>query len=139
MARGKKFVIAVGRTRIESGISGELNKQTELPIKQTEVMIPVGGYAIPTRTVAWGRRVIDGKPRANKNTISPTDMDYKGEVEFMKWGAQGGEQIVIQYLPTSNSLDRVYQEKRLNLTPSDEDSSIMLEQGIKHKLNVFCK
>lgn len=123
------YVISVGRDRIEEGQTGQIDRGTRTPNKLTPVMIPVGGYFIPSTTMAWGRRVIDGKPRANKSMISPTDNDYKGEIEFLKWGHPDGEKILVQYLDGCSSFDKVYQEKRLNMLPSNEESSIELQQG----------
>lgn len=125
----KQYVISVGRARIEEGISGMLDQRSKQPLSKTPVMIPVGGYFIPATSMVWGQRVIDGKPRANKSTISATDMDYKGEIKFMEWGTHGGEKILIQFLDGCSSLDKVYQEKRLNMVASNEESSIQLDQG----------
>jgi len=125
----KDYVVTVGRERIEQGYSGTLDRTTHQPVKKEEVMIPVGGYFIPATSVAWGQRLIDGKPRANKTTISATDMDYKGEIKFLAWGDPNGERILTQFIEHCSSLDKVYQEKRLNLVPSNEESSIQLAQG----------
>lgn len=125
----KDYVVSVGRERIEEGFSGTLDRTTKQPSKKTSVMIPVGGYFIPTVSMAWGQRLINGKPRANGFGITATDNDYKGEIKFLPWGHEDGERILIQFLNGCSSLDKVYQEKRLNLVASNEESSLMLSQG----------
>lgn len=126
----KEYVVTVGRERIGQGFSGTLDKTSKQPSKKPEeVMIPVGGYFVPTTSMAWGQRLINGKPRKDESTISATDNDYKGEIKFLPWGHKDGERILVQFLDGCSSLDKVYQEKRLNMVPSNEEGSMMLMQG----------
>lgn len=81
----------------------------------------MGGFIIfPNRTIAWGRRLIKGKPVKDR-VIQPSDVDYSGEVEWMKWNAEGGSPIIARYKYGCSSLDYDYQVIRLQLPKFEVD------------------
>jgi hypothetical protein len=81
----------------------------------------------------WAKRVAEpNDPKVKINgSVSVSDPAYKGKLEFMKWGADGGEVVEIRYLPHSNTLDKQYQDNVQKLRINEErDVYIALEQGL---------
>lgn len=76
-------------------------------------MLAFGGdQSIPNRSVVWGRRIKKGK-EDDPTIVAVTDPQYYGDVEFLKYGAEGGYPITIRYMESSPSLDYDYQITRL--------------------------
>lgn len=107
----KYFTILVNGREAAEAEEGELNKTTGLPDgKTSKIKLQVGAVAFPNFSKVWGRRVLD------KKTNLPT-----GEIEFMPWGARGGELIAIRYLEGCPSLDKHYQKNTLKIELSQEE------------------
>lgn len=83
-------------------------------VPQIKRFIQAGAQMIINSAYVWGRRVVNGKPLkdAEGNEITPevTHKDYRGDIEFLKWGNEKGSVIRVRYLPQSNSLDAEYQD-----------------------------
>ena len=90
---------------------GELNKSTGMPAGTTsKIRLQVGAVAIPNFSVVWAKKL------GTKD--KPT-----GGLEFMPWGAAGGEAVKIRYLQGCSSLDRQYQTQVLKLELTDEEKN----------------
>lgn len=107
---GAGYVIQVGNERPGEAIVAQANKKGEPTGAQMKRYIPVGSHLIINQARVWGRRVIAGKPKADGSEIEFNTVGYKGEIEFMDWGKEGGYAIEIRYLPQSRSLDFEYQQ-----------------------------
>ncbi len=84
-------------------------------------MLPFGGDEyIPNRSLVWGRRVKKGNEKATE-IVAVTDPQYYGEIEFLKYGEQGGYPVVIRFLESSQSLDYDYQITRLGMPKFSSD------------------
>lgn len=129
MATKKFFTIIAGRKEPVMVEQGQLNKQSGLPMNSQKVAVTVGKVLIPNYATAWGRRVSADK---TKKVNSISDPHYKGEVEFLPHGADGGETIELRLLPNSKSLDKQYQESIQKLKLRDEDIYVELEQGLNN-------
>lgn len=103
------YVIQVGNERPGEAIVSQVDKKTGEPTGPSmKRYIPVGSHLIINRARVWGRRLINNKPKAD-GEIEFNTVGYKGELEFMEWGKEGGYAIEIRYLPQSRSLDYEYQ------------------------------
>jgi hypothetical protein len=131
------YVIQVGNERPGEAIVAQVNKKTGEPTgPQMKRYIPVGSHLIINQARVWGRRVIAGKPKADGTEIEFNTLGYKGEIEFMDWGKDGGYAIEIRYLPQSRSLDFEYQQNVQKIVVRDNQegnhilgSSIVLAAG----------
>jgi hypothetical protein len=106
------YVIQVGNDRPGEAIVAQVNKKTGEPTgPQMKRYIPVGSHLIINQARVWGRRYYTDK--AGKKVTEDVDFNtvgYKGDIEFMEWGKDGGYAIEIRYLPQSRSLDFEYQQ-----------------------------
>jgi len=131
------YVIQVGNERPGEAIVAQVNKKTGEPTgPQMKRYIPVGSHLIINQARVWGRRVIAGKPKADGTEIEFNTPGYKGEIEFMDWGTNGGYAIEIRYLPQSRSLDFEYQQNVQKIVVRDNQegnhvkgASIVLNAG----------
>jgi len=131
------YVIQVGNERPGEAIIAQVNKKTGEPTgPQMKRYIPVGSHLIINQARVWGRRVIAGKPKADGPEIEFNTPGYKGEIEFMDWGTQGGYAIEIRYLHQSRSLDFEYQQNVQKIVVRDNQegnhvkgASIVLSAG----------
>ena len=70
----------------------------------------VGSHLIINRARVWGRRYMMKEGKKITNDVEFNTVGYKGEIEFLDWGTDGGYAIDIRYLPQSRSLDFEYQQ-----------------------------
>lgn len=128
-AKAKYYTIIAGNHQPQPALQGVLEKTTGLPKgEEIQIMLTVGRIQIPNWSEVWGKRVIEGKDE--KDDVSVTDKDYRGEIKFLPYGAAGGEAIEVRWLPNSKSLDKQYQDTVLKLKLRDEHVLIDLEQGL---------
>lgn len=136
MAEG--YVIVVGRERPEKVITAAWDKQTQQPIgDQFETFKSVGSHLLINQIQVWGRRVARDKEGklVKRARVEVTDTDYKGDIEFLKWGDEKGYMVTTRYLAQSNSLDMAYQDQIQKIkidaqNPRDiSDSHIELVSG----------
>lgn len=106
-------------------------------IKSGEPIVEVeakgGDYFVPTFFEAWGRRVINGKP-INKQglPVQVSDLDYVGDIEFLKPTDTDGYLIQCRYMPESSSLDYQFQIIRQSLPNKENDKGytpLVYERG----------
>lgn len=99
-----------------------VNSVLDGPVKKGQ---PIGGKVMfPNYIEAWGRRLITGKEREDKNRVEITDRDYVGEVEFLSYGDPNGYTIYARYVKGQASLDYHYQINRLGIVPITDDRNI---------------
>lgn len=92
---------------------GNLNKTTGQPDGPTvKIRLQNGGIAIPNFSKVWAKRITKGAKGVETAT---------GELEFLKWGADGGEVVHIRYLDGYKSLDKHYQDNVLKVKLSEEE------------------
>lgn len=126
------YVIQVGNEKPAEAIIATPHKKTGDPQgPQMKTYIRVGSHLILNRARVWGRRVINGKPKADQTDIEFNTVGYKGEVEFLPWGKEGGYAIDIRYLPQSRSLDYEYQQnvQKIQVNPEQEGAHVRLNAG----------
>lgn len=120
----KGYSIIVGRERPETVLVAHVDKVTQTPKgEQFETQVSVGTHLIINLCRVWGRRIAkdkDGK-LIKKDRIEVTDPEYKGELEFLKWGDPKGYILETRFLPQSHSLDAVYQEQIQKIVLSKND------------------
>ncbi len=111
------YSVMVGHRRGENAIRGYLERTgtgVTSPVLKGIAMphltAPADEY-IPNRTMAWGRRLIDGKPDENDMSFSISSPAYKGEVELLPYGAINGIPIELRYMESAPSLDYLFQLK----------------------------
>lgn len=126
------YVIQVGNETPAEAIIATPNKKTGEPMgPQMKTYKRVGSHLIINRARVWGRRyfVKDGKT-VNENVEFNT-VGYKGEIEFMDWGKEGGYALDIRYLPQSRSLDYEYQAnvQKIVVNPEQDGAHIILKAG----------
>jgi hypothetical protein len=131
MANKKFYTIIAGSKDPKPVEFGKLNKTTGMPQGETtKAFMAVGAILVLNFSRAWGKRVLPtGVKAKNEGSIQATDPNYRGEIEFLKWGASGGELIEIRYLKNSTSLDKQYQDVVQKLKPTDEDVYVILRHG----------
>ena len=126
------YVIQVGNERPGEAIIATPNKKTGEPQgPQMKTFIRVGVHLIMNQCTVWGRRLINSKPKADGTEIEFNSIGYKGELEFLPWGSDGGYAIVIRYIPQSRSLDYEYQTnvQKINIDPNKGMTQIELKAG----------
>jgi hypothetical protein len=128
------YVIQVGKEKPAEAIISHADKKTGNPVgEQMTTFIRVGAHLIMNTAVVWGRRIIrgmDGKVKEHQSDIEYHTPGYKGEIEFLLWGADGGYAITIRYLPQSRSLDLEYQNNVLRIIVKDDQwTHIRLDAG----------
>lgn len=126
------YEIQVGNESPAEAIIATPNKKTGEPVgPQMKTFIRVGNHLLINRARIWGRRVIGGKPKGDGSDIEFNTVGYKGEIEFLEWGTQGGYAIDIRYLPQSRSLDFEYQQnvQKIVINPEQEGVHIILKAG----------
>lgn len=126
------FVIQVGNEKPAEAIVATPNKRTGQPEgPQMKMYLRVGSHLVLNQCRVWGRRVINGKPKPDGTEIEFNTVGYKGELEFLPWGASGGYAIEIRYLPQSRSLDFEYQQnvQKIVINPEQEGAHIILNAG----------
>lgn len=116
-----KYRIIVGNQRASIMTYGQLEKGLgQGSISGQEITVPTikrGEVGIPNRTEAWGARVIrdsSGQVIKKGTSVEVRDAQYKGEIEFLKWGDNEGSLIVCRYLKGYQTLDVQYQDVVLN-------------------------
>jgi hypothetical protein len=125
------YVIQVGNESPAEAIIATPNKKTGEPMgPQMKTYKRVGSHLIINRARVWGRRLINGKPKPD-GEIEFNTIGYKGELEFMDWGRDGGYAIDIRYLPQSRSLDYEYQAnvQKIVVNPEQDGAHIILKAG----------
>lgn len=133
------YIIHVGTENTPPVIIAHPDKETGRPKEEGEVaeqIVRVGTHQLMNRARVWGRRIIRNgstlKTQAEDGSeIQFSSKDYKGEVEFLTWQADGGFAIEIRYLPTSNSLDFEYQDQvqKIKVDPNKGFTHIDLKTG----------
>lgn len=129
------YIILVGNEHPSHAIIATPDKKTGQPMPGTEMdhFQRVGSHLVLNRARVWGRRIIkneDGKITKSKGVEFNTP-EYKGELEFMAWGKDGGYAIDVRYIPQSRSLDFEYQQnvQRIAVNPDQELVHIILKAG----------
>lgn len=131
----KYYTVIAGNHKPQKQLQGFLKKSDGQPAPNAqEVYIAVGVIQVPNYSSVWARRVISNPTpeqelKMKNGSLSITDNEYKGELEFLPYGDERGESVEIRYLPNSSSLDKQYQDTILKLKPRDEDAFIDLGQG----------
>lgn len=126
------YVIQVGNEKPAEAIIATPHKKTGEPVgPQIKTYLRVGSHLIINRARVWGRRLIDSKPKSDGTQIEFNTVGYKGELEFLDWGTNGGYAIDIRYLPQSRSLDYEYQVnvQKIVINPEQEGAHIKLNAG----------
>ena len=132
------YVIHVGNERPGEAIVAQVNKKTGEPTgPQMKRYIPVGSHLIINQARVWGRRFyMDKGGKKITDDVDFNTVGYKGEIEFMEWGKDGGYAIEIRYLPQSRSLDFEYQQNVQKIVVRDNQegkyvkgASIVLSAG----------
>jgi hypothetical protein len=112
---------------VDDGVTFGVHRATDLK----EAMIRVGTYGIPNYTAAWGRRVANGKPKIVEGVemgYEVGDAQYKGEIEFLKWGDVKGQSIDCRWIRNVLSLDQTYQDLILKVKIREQDPwAVILE------------
>lgn len=116
---GVKYRIHAGTKREGSNaISGflERGRNDILAGKSTPVTIKAGTWGIPNGTQAWGRRLDkDGKIPGGDKIFRIEDDNYRGIIEWLKWGDKRGTMIRARYIPGYVTLDKDYQDTKLGV------------------------
>jgi len=128
MAKG--FVIHVGHYSAQRAIIAHPDPVTGQPTgDQFEVFKSVGSHNLINRARVWARRVLpDGSLPKHGDTERPVEVNdpqYKGKLEFLKWGTPvtGAQAIEIRFLTMSQSLDAEYQRTVQKIEPKTEDDT----------------
>lgn len=118
------YSIYVGAKRPASALVGFLEKnqgQSIIKGDAQEIPLEVGAHGFSNYSKVWGRRIIIGQEDSNK-IVNVEDPNYKGDIQFLKYGDAKGYPIEIRYLDTCASLDLQYQLLRLKIViKADED------------------
>lgn len=127
------YEIQVGSGKPTEMIISHPNKDGDPKNTQVKNYIRVGTHLILNTARVWGRRVIrdnKGVVKDSREEIEPNTPGYRGEIEFMEWGKEGGYAITIRYLPQSRSLDYEYQEQIQRIVVKDDQfTHIQLNAG----------
>lgn len=125
------YVIQVGNEKPGEAIIATPNKRGEPVGPQMQTFLKVGAHLILNTATVWGRRIIkeDGKVKTASG-IEFNTVGYRGDIEFMDWGKDGGYAITIRYLEQSRSLDLEYQNNVQKLVIKDDQKThITLDAG----------
>lgn len=113
------YSIMVGGREPSKVEVGFLEKTTGLPKGQTaKAVIQVGTISLPNYSKVWGKLIKKGSGDV-----------LTGGINFMKWGAEGGELIEIRYMPNCTSISKLYQDNVVKLKPQEQDAEINLRYG----------
>jgi hypothetical protein len=137
MAKGKNgYVVHFGTENTQVAIVATPDKVTGQPTGEVaERHVTVGTHQIINRARVWGRRVM-GKD--NEVTAMPDGGEilfstpgYRGEIEFMDWGTEGGHAIETRYVPQSGSLDYEFQEnvQKIKIDPANVSPFLDFKTG----------
>jgi len=142
MAEG--YVIHVGQHAPEKVVIAHPNKDGNPKGDAFETYRQVGSYLIINRARVWARRVgTDGKLPNNatsgvEEALEVTDVRYKGNLEFLKWGENklGAQAIEVRLLPISATLDYEYQRsvQKIEVRVEEDQAQIELKPG-ENKFN----
>lgn len=129
------YTVIAGNHKPQKQLLGFLKKDGNPKPEAQEIFTTVNKIQIPNYSVVWGKRVIKNPTeqqakRIKNGSIAHSDPDYRGEIEYMVYGAEGGEAIEIRYLPNTKSHDKLYQDVVLKLKPREEDAVIEFDQGL---------
>ena len=130
MANG--YIVHFGNDNAPTAIRATPDRRTGLPTgEQFEQVIVVGTHQMINRARVWGRRVMgeNGKIKVapDGGNILALTPGYRGEVEFLDWGTEGGHSIEIRYIPQSLSLDYEFQDKLEKIEVDKEKGFTFLE------------
>lgn len=111
------YIINVfGRQSVEVAV-GLIDKKSGLPkaraVKATQ---SIGEQTIPNWSTSWGIL------KKDKNGV------LTGEIEFLPWGSQKGEQIQIRFLRNCSSISVEYQQLK-KVIVTDDQAEITLKRG----------
>jgi len=128
MSAEKYFSIIVKGDLSAEAEEGELDKNTGIPKgPTTKIKLQVGMTSIPNFSKVWAKRIMKGAKGVEIAT---------GELEFLKWNADGGEVVPIRYIEGIKSLDKNYQANTLKIVQSEEEQRdnayIDLEIGVNN-------
>lgn len=126
------YVIQVGNERPAEAIIATPNKKTGEPQgAQMKTYIRVGSHLVLNQCRVWGRRVMKKDGKIVTSDIEFNTPGYKGDIEFMNWGADGGYAIEVRYLDQSRSLDFEYQTniQKIVINPEQQGAHIILSAG----------
>lgn len=98
---------------------GQINKDQMQPAgDHIPVHLQLGKFILPNYSTAWAKRLLGADKKPN------------GALEFLAWGADGGQRIALRWLPFCNSLDRDYQKNVLKLETDEDSHQIPLNPGL---------
>lgn len=127
------YVIHVGHIPPTKAIIAIPDRDTKQPTgNPIEVLKTVGSFHLVNRARVWARRTLpNGKLPVKDGVEQPIevlDREYKGHLEFLKWGADkaGAMAIEVRYLRSSSSLDYEYQVNIQKIITRPEDGSDMI-------------
>lgn len=126
------YVIQVGNESPAEAIIATPNKKTGEPMgPQMKTYKRVGSHLIINRARVWGRRFMTKDGKKVTNDIEFNTVGYKGDIEFLDWGTDGGYAIDIRYLPQSRSLDYEYQAnvQKIVVNPEQDGAHVILNAG----------
>lgn len=128
----KGYVIQVGNENPSEAIIATPNKKTGEPMgPQMKTYKRVGSHLLINRARVWGRRVMMKDGKKIITDIEFNTVGYRGDIEFLNWGTDGGYAIDIRYLPQSRSLDYEYQTniQKIVVNPEQDGAHIILTAG----------
>lgn len=126
------YVIQVGNETPAEAIIATPNKKTGEPMgPQMKTYKRVGSHLIINRARVWGRRFMMKDGKKVTTDIEFNTVGYKGDIDFLEWGTEGGYAIDIRYLPQSRSLDYEYQAnvQKIVVNPEQDGAHIILKAG----------
>lgn len=126
------YVIQVGNESPAEAIIATPNKKTGEPMgPQMKTYKRVGSHLIINRARVWGRRFMTKDGKKITADVEFNTVGYKGDIEFLEWGSEGGYAIDIRYLPQSRSLDFEYQAnvQKIIVNPEQDGAHIILNAG----------
>lgn len=130
------YIIHIGTENTQTAIVAYPDKDGKPTGEPIERVIRVGTHQMLNRARVWGRRII--KSGTEVKTVDKDGGEilfnttgFKGEIEFLPWGEDGGQALEIRYLPQSNSLDFEFQEniQRIKIDPNTGFTYIELKTG----------
>lgn len=126
------YVIQVGNEKPAEAIIATPNKKTGEPMgPQMKTYKKVGSHLLINRARVWGRRYMMKEGKKVTADIEFNTVGYRGDIEFLDWGEDGGYAIDIRYLPQSRSLDYEYQAnvQKIIVNPDQDGAHIILDSG----------
>lgn len=126
------YIIQVGNESPAEAIVATPNKKTGEPMgPQMKTYKRVGAHVLINRARVWGRRFMTKDGKKVTTDIEFNTVGYRGDIEFLDWGSEGGYAIEIRYLPQSRSLDYEYQAniQKIVINADQGGAELILQAG----------